>query len=262
MAKQGFAGFKLPRSTMTRVDLVFMNFKSSIRSQADRRGHIEAGADVTLWSALAQQDAGGGFKEVTKRGNIFDLSFFHVKSLRTAVEMALSSEVKPTSFQTYVLKGGYHLVNCGFFVSPAQNRGELALAAAQLPHVDDGNIANDVEWDPRYPEAFTVVLALTRSSAENGATSFWPGSHLVKPAQALKDIKPTVPELKPGEGFAFSFKTVHKGGTNTTGADRVLLYLVYHKRLGLKDRNLLSLGVKSNLLPIETRSGRGRLALL
>jgi hypothetical protein len=285
LAKLGFAKFSVSQSALKNIEVVFLRLSTEIRANAKKRGvsvNHEHADNKDVWQMLTMPHPEFlGFKEVTRRGNIYDLSFFHLKSLRELVVASIlepqpqhqndqndKNYRQPSAFQKFVAKGGYHLVNAGFFVSPATSSPESANNSnnakngnKQRAHVDDGSIAQNVEWDHHFPEAFTVVLGLTKSTIENGATSFWPASHLVKPAVAIKSIEPVVPELKPGEGVIFSFRTLHQGGLNLTSKDRVLLYLVFHKRLGLRDKNLEALGPKPALLPVETRSGRGRIVV-
>jgi|ERR1044071_3205223 hypothetical protein len=270
LAEVGFCRFTLSQDAVRLIESEFLRFKKGIRDEFQKRHHeVRELSDIDLWRFLANCCE---YKEVTQRGSIFDLSCFHVLSLRRNIEHEVGATGDLTEF---LQQGAYKLMNCGFFVSPAQEpepEHEHGLepeqtsppAQAQEPHVDGWNLGPQL-WDLAFPNAVTVVTAITESTTENGATEFWPGSHLVSSrTQVLKHTRPITPNLGPGDSVMFSFRTLHRGNVNLTNEDRVLLYLVFHRdhrhhrHHRVKDQNLTALGIKASLLPVETRSGRNK----
>jgi len=92
-----------------------------------------------------------------------------------------------------------------------------------------------------FPESFlTVIVAIDSTSAENGATEVFPGSHQrgylsprdgnyhQLPNDAIDESTGVMLELMPGDVAIFSGFTPHRSGPNRTDSWRRQLYLSYN----------------------------------
>lgn len=94
--------------------------------------------------------------------------------------------------------------------------------ASQRLHRDLGNMPPYFDLGPGGPEGMiNFLIALTDFTDENGATRVIPGSHKWANFYDLGTPEMTIPvEMKAGDVFVFSAKTVHGGGSNKTEANR------------------------------------------
>lgn len=89
---------------------------------------------------------------------------------------------------------------------------------AQRLHRDLGNMPPYYDMGPRGPEGMiNCLIALSDFTDANGATRVIPGSHKWANFHDLGSPEMTIPvEMKAGDVFVFSAKTVHGGGCNRT----------------------------------------------
>ncbi|HYW52961.1 MAG TPA: phytanoyl-CoA dioxygenase family protein [Dongiaceae bacterium] len=77
-------------------------------------------------------------------------------------------------------------------------------------------------WIPGYPTNVGFTLALDDFSAENGAMSAMPGSHLAAdaPSEAAFDAHAETLLPRAGDAIVFNARTFHRGGVNRTDRPR------------------------------------------
>lgn len=61
-----------------------------------------------------------------------------------------------------------------------------------------------------------LLVAMTRTTKENGATLVVPGSHLWDSERAPKNKEAIPVELEPGDALIFGGNVFHAGGANRT----------------------------------------------
>jgi ectoine hydroxylase-related dioxygenase (phytanoyl-CoA dioxygenase family) len=93
----------------------------------------------------------------------------------------------------------------GFRVNPGGHQQDL--------HRDDGDY-HTRSCD--MPMMLGCVTALTKTTAENGATIVIPGSHLWGPDRCPKNEEAIPAELEPGDALIFAGNLYHAGGGNST----------------------------------------------
>ncbi|OAL24489.1 hypothetical protein AYO20_10647 [Fonsecaea nubica] len=93
----------------------------------------------------------------------------------------------------------------GFRVNPGGRQQAL--------HRDDGDYHTR---NCDMPMMLGCVTALTKTTAENGATIAIPGSHLWGPDRCPYDHEAIPAELEPGDAFIFVGNLYHAGGANIT----------------------------------------------
>jgi ectoine hydroxylase-related dioxygenase (phytanoyl-CoA dioxygenase family) len=103
--------------------------------------------------------------------------------------------------------------------------------AADMPIHKDGCIFEGNPLTPLLPpHAIGLLIPLIPFTKENGATRFWPGSHLNVNKQEFEynsDINYYDAELDIGSCILMDYRLVHKASPNLTNEIRPLLYINY-----------------------------------
>lgn len=113
----------------------------------------------------------------------------------------------------------------------------LPCAQAQRLHRDQGNLWKDMEQSHR-PWNIAVHVPLSNTTAENGATEVWPGTHRlahVGPVPTDPDelaaratVAPPAPLTCPAGGIILrDNRAWHRGMPNRTDTPRIMLSLIY-----------------------------------
>lgn len=97
-------------------------------------------------------------------------------------------------------------------------------APAQFPHRDQ-DMWQGAKGEIQY--LLNVMWPLSDSTAENGATRIWPGSHRSDSLDLPSHDEPIVVEMAPGAALLFLGSTLHGAGANKTASARRGLIVSY-----------------------------------
>lgn len=85
------------------------------------------------------------------------------------------------------------------------------------------------EYKPGRDAAVGIFVAATRTTRENGATRFIPGSHLWDTSRRPDESLTVSAELEPGDAFIMLASCFHAGSANTSSQDRTVYSTFYSK---------------------------------
>ena len=75
-----------------------------------------------------------------------------------------------------------------------------------------------------------MFLAGTRTTKENGARRFCPGSHLDANVDAPNEGNAVYADMEPGDAFAVFSSVYHAGSANVSAADERLVFTTFMDR--------------------------------
>ncbi|KAL3478458.1 phytanoyl-CoA dioxygenase family protein [Aspergillus californicus] len=119
------------------------------------------------------------------------------------------------------------------FSSPPQINATVAISNSpgnepQKLHRDDMGLHHTLpaisasEYKPGRDAAVGIFVAATRTTKENGATRFIPGSHLWDTSRRPEESLTVHAELQPGDAFIMLASCFHAGSANTSDEDRTI----------------------------------------
>ncbi|KAL4957880.1 phytanoyl-CoA dioxygenase family protein [Aspergillus filifer] len=125
--------------------------------------------------------------------------------------------------------------------SPGNEPQKLHRDDMGLHHVQSAIPAE--EYEPGRDVAVGIFVGATRTTVENGATRFIPGSHLWDTARKPDERLAVHAELQPGDAFIMLASCFHAGSANRSREDRVVYSAFYTKGFLRQEENqYLTLG--------------------
>lgn len=123
----------------------------------------------------------------------------------------------------------------GHFLAP--NCGQYQLNSSEIIEIHGGETAQELHfddmvwpvsyWIPDRLLQFNVMIAATDFTVENGATQVVPGSHRWSQPRFPEEHEITQAVMSAGSAVLIPGKTLHGGGTNTSGEKRRALVASY-----------------------------------
>lgn len=123
--------------------------------------------------------------------------------------------------------------------------------AVQQPPHSDGDHLSDEEMLP--PHCLNVFVPLDDFTAANGATQFWPASHLLLNWYSHEMYTPTP---SAGGCVVMDYRVKHRGGANQTGRVRTMLYVTYSKPTFVDQHNFSLRRYARTPVMLERAAGR------